>query len=203
MSKHRAPDRSDMLTDFVVGMSDGLSVPFAVTAGLAGAVVTNTTVIMGGVAGMLIGAIAMGVGGYFAGRGEIDQAPEDVARMEFGRDTQHAITREILKDNEVWSDIVADHNLYTADAGTARRSALNIALFYLLGGLIPVLPYFFLEDIKQGLLASSVLTLISLAGFGFFKAVVTGQNRWSTSFRSVFFGGAVATAAYFIGTLFQ
>lgn len=203
MQKDATPERGDMLTDIVVGMSDGFIVPLAVTAGLAGAMVQPKTIIMAGAASIVIGAIAMGIGSYYAGKGEHTHGEEEVHDMGFSEDARKTIAGGLDKDKQQLHELAAVHDLSLRDKAVAKRSALNVSLFYLLGGVIPVLPYCFPLTLRSGLLISWLVTMVFLFGFGYFKAAITGQEKWLGALRMVVMGGVAAIAAFFIGGIFR
>jgi len=218
---------SELVTDIVIGMSDGLTVPFALAAGLSGAVGSTAIVITAGFAEIVAGSIAMGLGGYLAGRTEADhyqselkreqyevnavpetekQEVRDVfANMGLSQDTQNIIAEEIAKDKEKWVDFMMKYELGLdkPDPKRATRSALNIGISYVVGGLVPLSPYFFVAHPIDGLLYSAVVTVICLFIFGFFKAKVTGQNAWIGAIKVTLIGSIAAAAAFFIARLFN
>lgn len=218
---------SDLITDIVIGMSDGLTVPFALAAGLSGAVGSTGIIITAGLAEVAAGSIAMGLGGYLAGKTEIDhynselkreqieveEVPEkekqevrDVfAEMGLSEETQHVIAEEMAKDKEKWVDFMMKYELGLdkPDPKRARNSAFNIGLSYIAGGLIPLSPYFFADTPIDGLKFSAAITVICLFIFGFFKAKFTGQNPWAGALRVTFIGSVAAAAAFFIASLFD
>jgi len=218
---------SDLVTDIVIGMSDGLTVPFALAAGLSGAVDSMAIIITAGLAEVAAGSIAMGLGGYLAGKTEIDhynaelireqmeieQVPEEekkevrdvFAGMGLSEETQHMIAEEMAKDKANWADFMMKYELglEKPDPKRARNSAMNIGISYVVGGLVPLSPYFFAATPYEGLKWSCVITVICLFVFGFFKAKVTGQNPWAGAVRVTVIGSVAATAAFFIAHLFN
>lgn len=218
---------SSLVTDIVIGMSDGLTVPFALAAGLSGAVGTTAIVITAGLAEIAAGSIAMGLGGYLAGKTEqdhynselqreqteVERIPEmekqevrDVfAEMGLSKESQNLIAEEIARDKEKWVDFMMKYELGLdkPDPKRARNSALNIGVSYIIGGLVPLSPYFFVAKPTDGLMASCIITVIALFIFGFFKAKVTGQNPWGGALRVTLIGSVAAAAAFFIAKLFS
>lgn len=208
-------------------MSDGLTVPFALAAGLSGAVSNNAIVITAGIAEIAAGSIAMGLGGYLAGRTEVEhynaelkreamevevvpekekQEVRDVfADMGLSKDTQDLIADEMAKDKEKWVDFMMkfELGLDKPDPRRARNSAFNIGMSYIVGGIIPLSPYFFTVVPKTGLMYSCVITVMCLFIFGFFKARVTGQNPWEGAIRVTLIGSVATAAAYYIAHLFS
>src|SRR6478609_3930668 len=177
---------SDFITDTVIGMSDGLTVPFALAAGLSGAVSSNLIVITAGIAEIVAGCIAMGLGGYLAGKteqehykSELKKEYDDVATVPekeiheikeifaaYGIDDegQALITNQLIKDKTKWVNFMMkfELGLEEPDANRARNSALTIGLAYLVGGLLPLTAYFFTSAPKQGLALSAIITTICL-----------------------------------------
>ena len=219
---------SDLVTDIVIGMSDGLTVPFALAAGLSGVHDIHTsTIITAGFAEIVAGSIAMGLGGYLAGKTEIDHYNSEQKREEWEVDnlpekekeevrlifadmgmseqTQRQVVDEMAKDRAKWVDFMMRYELglEKPDAKRARNSALNIGLSYIVGGLVPLSPYFFTPTPVDGLKWSAVITVLCLFVFGFFKAKVTGQNPWGGAVRVMLIGSVAATAAFFIARLFN
>ncbi len=218
---------SAWITDIVIGMSDGLTVPFALAAGLSGVVDSNAIILTAGLAEIAAGSIAMGLGGYLAGRTEIDhynaelsreyqevevvpekekQEVRDVfAEMGLSPETQNVIADEMAKDKDKWVDFMMkfELGLDKPDPKRARNSAFNIGMSYIVGGLIPLSPYFFTQHPIDGLKLSCVVTVICLFIFGFFKAKVTGQNPWTGAIRVTLIGSVAAGAAFFIASLFD
>lgn len=218
---------SGLLTDIVIGMSDGLTVPFALAAGLSGAVSSTAIILTAGIAEIAAGSIAMGLGGYLAGNTEADhynselkreyeevekvpdmekkEVKEIFAKIGLSAETQQNIVEEMAKDKEKWVGFMMKYELGLdkPDPKRARKSALNIGLSYIVGGLIPLSPYFFTPDPHTGLKWSCVLTVICLFIFGFFKSRITGQNPWLGGIRVTVIGALAAAAAFFVARLFR
>ncbi len=216
---------SDLITDVVIGMSDGLTVPFALAAGLSGAALGTGIILTAGLAEIAAGSIAMGLGGYLAGRTEHDhynselkreqqevevvpekekQEVRDVfAEMGLSKDTQDIIAEEMAKDKEKWVDFMMKYELGLdkPDPKRARNSALNIGISYIIGGLVPLSPYFFFDNPTEGLRWSAVITVICLFVFGFFKAKFTGQKPFVGGLRVMLIGSVAAAAAFFIARI--
>ena len=218
---------SDLVTDIVIGMSDGLTVPFALAAGLSGAVSSSHIIVIAGLAEVVAGSIAMGLGGYLAGKTEIDHYNSELSReryevehmpeeekrevqvifadMGMSEETQRQVVEEMAKDKEKWIDFMMRYELglEKPDAKRAARSAGNIGASYIVGGLVPLSPYFFATTPLDGLKWSCVITVLCLFTFGFFKARVTGQNPWGGAIRVMLIGSVAAAAAFFIARLFN
>ena len=218
---------SDLLTDIVIGMSDGLTVPFALAAGLSGAVDSTSVIVLAGVAEIAAGSIAMGLGGFLAGKTEQDHYNSEVKReywevdnlpekeeaevreffegLGLSKDVQDKATAELIKDKDRWVEFMMKHelNLDKPDPKRARKSAFNIGVSYVIGGLVPLSPYFFVSDSVQSLKISVVITLICLFIFGFFKSKITGVNPWTGGLKVMMIGAAAAAAAFGIARLIQ
>ncbi len=217
--------QSDLVKDIVIGLSDGLTVPFALAAGLSGAVHDNSIIITAGIAEIIAGSIAMGLGGYLAGRTEIEHYDSELKReydeirdfyekerqevkdifAEYGLSpaSQEIIIDELSKDHDKWVDFMMrfELGLDKPDAKRARNSALNIGGAYIVGGVIPLLGYIFTSEPNIGLIYSSVITIVCLLTFGFLKSRVTGQPPLAGALKTAAIGLLAATAAYGIAKL--
>ena len=218
---------SDFITDIVIGMSDGLTVPFALAAGLSGAVASSAIVTTAGIAEIVAGSIAMGLGGFLAGQteqehyeSELKREYEEVERVPerekeeirevfegYGLtpEAQEIVVEAISKDKDKWVDFMMrfELGLEKPNPNRARNSALTIGISYIVGGFVPLVPYFYVDDPKSGLIYSAEITLLALLVFGYFKSKVTDQNPWIGSLTVASIGAAAAAAAYFVATLFQ
>ena len=218
---------SDFLTDIVIGMSDGLTVPFALAAGLSGAIQSNTIVITAGIAEIVAGSIAMGLGGYLAGKTEQEHYQSELKReyeeVEFlpekekeevrlvfaqyglNEEMQHLIANEMAKDKDKWVDFMMKYELglEKPDNNRARNSAATIGVSYIVGGLIPLSAYFFTSTPYQGLMGSAILTVICLFIFGYFKSKITGQNPVWGAIKVTLTGITAAAAAFLIAKAFN
>lgn len=217
---------SDLLRDIVIGMSDGLTVPFALAAGLSGAVSSSSIIVIAGIAEIAAGSIAMGLGGYLAGKTEQDHYSSEVKReydevenkphleiaetKEFfaniglSPDLQEKATLEIAQDKDRWVDFMMKYELglEKPDPKRATKSALNIGVSYIVGGIIPLSPYFFISDSSEALKYSVVATLICLFIFGYFKSKITGVNALGGALRVMLIGAMAAAAAFGVAKLF-
>jgi VIT1/CCC1 family predicted Fe2+/Mn2+ transporter len=211
---------SETVRDIVIGMADGLTVPFALAAGLSGAVDAASIVITAGLAEVAAGAIAMGLGGYLAARTDaehyrseraqegaeivaIPSAEEaEVAAVFRGYGLDEATVRSavaaIRSDPVRWVDFMMRFELGLAepDPKRARTSAVTIALSYVFGGLIPLSPYFFAPDIGTALLASVGVTMCALFVFGYVKGRFTTTRPFRSAWQTVLVGGLAAAAAF-------
>jgi VIT1/CCC1 family predicted Fe2+/Mn2+ transporter len=218
---------SDLLRDVVIGMSDGLTVPFALAAGLSGAVDSTSIIIVAGIAEIAAGSIAMGLGGYLAGKTEQDHYASELKREYYEVDNlrhreieetkeffkniglseelQTKATEEIAKDKKQWVDFMMKYELglEKPDPRRATKSALNIGLSYVVGGLVPLSPYFFIDSPLQALSISLVITLLCLFVFGWFKSKITGMNPWWGALKVTLIGAAAAGAAFGVAKLIE
>jgi VIT1/CCC1 family predicted Fe2+/Mn2+ transporter len=213
---------SDVVRDVVIGMSDGLTVPFALAAGLSGAVESSGIIVTAGLAEVAAGAIAMGLGGYLAARTDAEHFASERAREE--RETQAmpdteaaevadvlrsygladdkvaAVVDSIRADKTRWVDFMMrfELGLEEPDPRRAGRSALTIALSYVAGGLVPLAPYFFVRPVHSALIASVVVTLLALLVFGYVKGRFTTAKPLRSAWQTAVVGGLAATAAFVI-----
>ena len=218
---------SDLLRDVVIGMSDGLTVPFALAAGLSGAVDNSNIIVIAGIAEIAAGSIAMGLGGYLAGKTEqdhyksevrreydeienlrhreIEETKEFFANIGLSPELQDKATEEIARDKDRWVDFMMKYELglEKPDPKRATKSALNIGLSYVAGGIIPLSPYFFIESSTEALKYSVIATLICLFIFGYFKSRITGVNAFWGAMRVTMIGAVAAAAAFAVAKLFE
>ena len=216
-----------MLTDIVIGMSDGLTVPFALAAGLSGAVDTTEIIVIAGIAEIAAGSIAMGLGGYLSGRTEQDhynselkreyyevdhlrhkemeETKEFFANLGLSEELQQQAAEEVSKDKDKWVQFMMKYELGLEKPHPKRalRSALNIGISYAVGGLIPLSPYFFTEEPLLALRYSLVITLLSLFIFGWLKSRITGVNPLGGAIRVTLIGAAAAAAAFGVARIFE
>ena len=166
---------SDTIRDIVIGMSDGLTVPFALAAGLSGAINSSHIVVTAGIAEIVAGSIAMGLGGFLAGRteadhyaaelkreyDEVDRVPEEEKKevmevfADFGLSValQQQVADEMAKDKHKWVDFMMRYELGLEEplANRATQSAITIGASYVVGGIIPLSPYFFTASSQMAL----------------------------------------------------
>jgi VIT1/CCC1 family predicted Fe2+/Mn2+ transporter len=216
---------SEKVRDFVIGMSDGLTVPFALAAGLSGAVDTTGIVITAGLAEIAAGSIAMGLGGYLAGQTEIEhydseekreheeiekfhdveirETKEIFAAYGLNEELQTRIAEEMSRDPKKWVDFMMrfELGLERPAKNRAQQSAFIIAMSYVIGGLIPLSAYFFTSSAKEGLFYSSIITFLCLIGFGLIKSKLTGQHLFKGAMRVTITGALAAAAAFAIAKL--
>ena len=214
-----------VVRDLVIGLSDGLTVPFALAAGLSGALSSTRLVVTAGIAEIVAGSISMGLGGYLAARTERDhywaelvreereteQVPEqeasEVAQVlkSYGLEPKEAapVVRALRADKPRWVGFMMrfELGLEKPDPSRMWKSALTIALAYALGGLIPLLPYMLTKTVKTGLLLSVAVTLAALFVFGYAKSRITGLRPLRGGLQTIIIGGIAAGAAFGIARL--
>jgi vacuolar iron transporter family protein len=218
---------SETVRDIVIGMSDGLTVPFALAAGLSGAVSSTNIIVTAGLAEVAAGAIAMGLGGYLAAQTdrehyvnerkrelrEVREIPHqeeaEVAEIfeEYGLgDKQIAVIIDRLReDPHKWVDFMMrfELGLEAPNPDRAVASALTISLSYIIGGLVPLIPYIFINNSVIALQVSAVVTSIALFGFGYIKGTFTGSKPLKSAVQTLLIGGVAATAAFGIAHMFH
>ncbi|MFN8210047.1 MAG: VIT1/CCC1 transporter family protein [Bacteroidales bacterium] len=216
---------SDLVKDVVIGMSDGLTVPFALAAGLSGAVSSNGIIITAGVAEIVAGSIAMGLGGFLAGKTESEHYQTELAReydevehlpereiqevkdvfKDYGISTvlQDQIAAELSQDKDKWVEFMMRFELgmERPDSRRATKSAMNIGISYIIGGIVPLSAYFFTSTPSEGLVFSTIITLLFLFGFGYIKTKLTGTKPFSGALKTVVTGILAAGAAFLIAKL--
>jgi VIT1/CCC1 family predicted Fe2+/Mn2+ transporter len=217
---------SDLIRDVAIGMSDGLTIPFALAAGLSGAFDKSSSIIIAGIVAVAVGSIAMGLGGYLAGKaeqvhyknettGEYDEVEspankENEATMDFfanldlSRELQEQAVQESEKDKERWAAFMKKYELGLdkPEPKQAAKTALIIWLSYIAGGIIPLSPYFFIAHSTEALEISVVATLVCLFVFGFFKSKMTGVKPIWGALKVTLIGAAAAAAAFGVAKLF-
>lgn len=218
---------SALVRDIVIGMSDGLTVPFALAAGLTGAAVSNGVIVTAGMAEIVAGSIAMGLGGYMAGKTEIEHYSSELRReyfeveqyperekqevrdvfAEYGlsETAQETIVEELAKDKDKWVNFMMRYELGLdkPDINRARKSALNIGVSYIIGGIVPLSTYFplFSTNAHDGFVYSCIITAICLFIFGYFKTKIIGQPPLNGAIKTLFIGALAAGSAYIIANL--
>jgi VIT1/CCC1 family predicted Fe2+/Mn2+ transporter len=216
---------SEFVRDIVIGMADGLTVPFALAAGLSGASTTTRIIVVAGLAEIAAGSIAMGLGGYLAAKNdaehyeselqreqrEVEEIPEEEAREVLDVFEAYGLTRQeatpivdtLRQRPKQWIDFMMrfELGLEPPDPKRALRSASTIAGAYIAGGLVPLAPYMLMENLYSALIASVIATLVALAIFGGIKGHYTGRPILPNAFRTVVIGGLAAAAAFGIARL--
>ncbi|MBV9573989.1 MAG: VIT1/CCC1 transporter family protein [Acidobacteriales bacterium] len=215
----------NFVRDVVIGMSDGLTVPFALAAGLSGALQNTRLIVIGGLAEIAAGSIAMGLGGYLAAQGDAEHFEQERAReerevIEIPDEEKAEITRvfqdygitpaqsgpvveALSQQPSAWVDFMMrfELGLEKPDPQRAVTSAATIAGAYIAGGLIPLSPYLVLASASQGLIVSAIVTLAALAVFGYLKGRFTGTGPLRSATQTVVIGGLAAAAAFALAKL--
>ena len=217
---------TETVRDAVIGMADGLTVPFALAAGLSAAVSDTSVIVTAGLAEIAAGAIAMGLGGYLAARTDAQHFNSELKRedweIENKRDFELREVRDIFagyglsgaaldnvvssiaSDRKRWIDFMMrfELGLEPPDPKRAPISAATIAVFYLIGGLIPLLPYMLITTLSDALRVSILTTGVALLIFGAVKGHFTGLNRLVSGLQTLLVGGLAAGAAFWLAHLF-
>jgi VIT1/CCC1 family predicted Fe2+/Mn2+ transporter len=218
-------DSPASVRDMVIGLSDGLTVPFALAAGLAGAVSSSRLVVLAGLSEIAAGAIAMGLGGYLAARGDAEHFDAERTREEFevvhrpadeaaeiyeifagygvSHDDATPILRSLQANPRAYVDFMMrfELGLETPVPGRAWRSALTIAASYVVGGSIPLAPYLMAHTVPEALRLSVIITLIALFVFGALKGRALGTPVLRSAIQTTLIGGTAAGAAFALASL--
>jgi VIT1/CCC1 family predicted Fe2+/Mn2+ transporter len=233
---HRASSRehvethftaSEVIRDIVIGMADGLTVPFALAAGLSGAIDRNSIIITAGLAEIAAGSIAMGLGGYLAAKGDAEHYNSEREREELEVRTVPDIEAEEVRDvfrkygmreeqitpivnamrerPDAWIDFMMrfELGLEKPDPRRALRSAATIAISYICGGMVPLSPYFLCDTSHLAFKYSVGVTLVALTIFGYVKGKFSGTHPLRGALQTVVVGGLAAAAAYALARLFS
>ena len=211
---------SAVVRDVVIGMSDGLTVPFALAAGLSGAVASSGIVVTAGLAEIAAGSIAMGLGGFLAAQSEAEHYASERAREErevreipeleqrevehilrpygLSRGSTETIARALARRPKRWVDFMMrfELGLEKPDPRRGARSAITIGGSYAIGGLVPLLPYMLMTGAASALVVSVVFTLAALLIFGYVKGRFTGGPAFRSAVQSLLIGGVAAAAAF-------
>lgn len=210
----------EVVRDIVIGMSDGLTVPFALAAGLSGAVSSTNIIITAGMAEIAAGSIAMGLGGYLAAKSDAEHYASERVREQtevvekpvqekkevmdvlqsYGLTVEESmpIVEALSQRPEAWIDFMMrfELGLEKPDPRRALKSALTIAGAYIAGGFIPLGPYIPISNVRIALLLSAIVTIIALTVFGYIKGHFTGTSPIRSAIQTVLIGGIAATAAF-------
>jgi VIT1/CCC1 family predicted Fe2+/Mn2+ transporter len=217
-------ESTETVRDVVIGLSDGLTVPFALAAGLSG-IAASHIVVVAGLAEIAAGSIAMGLGGYLAARGDVEHYASELAREKnevihrahdeeeeiyeifekysVSREAATPVLQALKKNHSAWVDFMMRFELGLEEpaANRAHRSALTIAFSYVAGGFVPLLPYMFVSDSATALKLSVIITLFALAIFGAIKGKLVGTGWFRSALQTTLIGGAAASAAYLLARL--
>jgi len=215
----------DAVRDVIIGMSDGLTVPFALAAGISGAIAASHLVVTAGIAELAAGGISMGLGGYLAARSDVEHYESEQRReYEETEEVPEEERREIetifasygisgaplaqlvatvTSDRKRWVDFMMrfELGLEKPDPRKAPLSAARIGGSYVLGGLIPLLPYMMLPTTQAGLVWSAIVTFVALILFGVVKGRFTGVSLWTSAVQTSLIGAIAATVAFMLARL--
>lgn len=217
---------SDIVKDIVIGMSDGLTVPFALAAGLSGAVAGTGIVVTAGLAEIAAGSISMGLGGFLAARSEVEHYISERKREQcelqtrladeeqeiidifnsyhIAQETSRPVVEALKKNPEIMVDFMMkfELGLEEPDPKRALKSAATIAGAYAASGIVPLFPYMIVSSSHDALRLSVVITLLALFFFGYCKGQFIGDKPWRSALQTTLIGGIAAGAAYFLAQLF-
>jgi len=212
----------DVVRDVVIGMADGLTVPFALAAGISGALTSSHIVVTAGFAEIAAGSIAMGLGGYLAEKSNaehfyseqkreeveivqnVDAERSEIVEIFQGYGISEEECRPVLaaleRDPVQWRDFMMRFELGLEKPNPKRafQSAITIALSYAVGGIVPLAPYILMADSRKALAVSAIVTLFALAVFGFVKGHFTGVSKAKSSIQTALVGSVAAAVAYWI-----
>jgi vacuolar iron transporter family protein len=218
---------SALVRDVVIGMADGLTVPFALAAGLSGTSAPTTLVVTAGLAEIAAGSIAMGLGGYLAARSDAEHYASERRREEvevvnlpevereevahvfreygLGEAEIDPILQAFQNNHPAWVDFMMrfELGLEEPDPRRALTSAMTIAGAYIAGGMIPLAPYMVVSQNSQGLILSTIVTLAALLVFGYVKGHFTGTQPARSALQTTLIGGLAAAAAFLIARVFS
>lgn len=217
---------TEIIRDIIIGMSDGLTVPFALSAGLTGAIESNSLIIAAGMAEIAAGSIAMGLGGYLAAKNDMEhyiseekrefREIEKIPEMEkkeiidifnhYGISVEECkpVVEALSKNKNQWVNFMMRFELGLEKPNPKRAitSGGTIAGSYIVGGIIPLVSYFMFENINTSLMWSAVITSVALLLFGYFKGKIVSANPIKSAVRTFLIGGLAATVAYLLAKLF-
>ncbi len=215
----------EVVRDIVIGMSDGLTVPFALAAGLSGAISSTSIIVTAGLAEIVAGSIAMGLGGYLAGKSDVehydseykrevyeidkmlehekDEVLEILENYGLTKDESTPIVESLATRPKDFADFMMrfELGLEKPEPKRALQSGLTIGGAYAFGGLIPLIPYILLNEAHQALLWSVGVTVIALFVFGYIKGKFTGAKPLKSALQTCFIGSVAAGAAFLIAKL--
>jgi len=220
MDTRSASGRSAFVRDIIIGMSDGITVPFALTAGISGVVSGNAVILIAGISEICAGSISMGLGGFLSARTEIDryyaQQRDEYRQVKEGREgekqevrdalasyglsqqAQNMVADELSGNEEQWVQFMMRNELglEAPDDKRAAKSAFNIGASYIIGGLIPLTGYMATDSPRYGLILSSAITLAVLLVFGYLKSRFTREKAIRGALKTALIGVAAAGAAF-------
>lgn len=212
--------KSPFLRDIVIGMSDGLIIPFVIAAGLTVIYPDGNNILIVGLITITIGALIMGLGAHYSGKAEqqlyivedenallhrhteFSESKEFFANIGLSEEIQEEALEEIAEDKKRWQDFTQRYELDYKKQGAIRTTAFTIAISYAIAGLIPLLPYLFIENAKDAFQYSAIITIICLLVFGYTKSFITQTIPIWGAFRLAGIGTVAAAGAIFIAKIF-
>ncbi|XP_010277787.1 PREDICTED: vacuolar iron transporter 1-like [Nelumbo nucifera] len=217
----------EIVRDAIIGISDGLTVPFALAAGLSGANVSSSVILTAGLAEVAAGAISMGLGGFLAAKTEADHYARELQRekdeiitVPYREATEVAdilanyglepdeyapVVNALRKKPQAWLDFMMkfELGLEKPEPRRAWESALTIAIAYALGGLVPLIPYMFIRVAQKAVVMSVVVTIIALIIFGYGKGYFTGNKPFRSALETAVIGAIASAAAFGMAKVVQ
>jgi len=211
-----------LVRDIIIGMSDGLTVPFALAAGISGAVHSAHIIVIAGLAEIAAGSISMGLGGYLAGKSDVehydserrieereiaevpqvekDEVNQILRAYGMPEEESRQIVTTLCQHPEAWVDFMMrfELGLEQPDPRQALISGLTIGGAYVVGGFIPLAPYMLASTVKEGFYISVLVTLCALAVFGGIRGYYTGVSPFRSAWQTLLIGGLAAGAAYLL-----
>jgi VIT1/CCC1 family predicted Fe2+/Mn2+ transporter len=215
-----------VVREAILGLSDGITVPFAIAAGLVSASTDATIIIAAVLSEIVAGSISMGLGEYLAMNTEAEHYARERKREEsetenkpevekqevadifqkFGLSEEESerVTASLSTRKKDWVDFMMrfELGLLEPDKRQALKGGVTIALAYALGGLIPLSPYIFLShDVALAFKVSIAVTVCTFVIFGYIRGRLVASNPWKGVFQTVLIGSIAATAAFLIAKL--
>jgi VIT1/CCC1 family predicted Fe2+/Mn2+ transporter len=214
----------EIVRDVVIGMADGLTVPFALAAGLSGAVATTNIIVTAGFAEIVAGSIAMGLGGYLAGKSDIEHYDSEYEREMYEIDKMlqhekdevieilenyglteeesHPIVESLAQRPKDFADFMMrfELGLEKPDPKRAFQSGAYIGGAYIVGGLIPLAPYILTGDVRGALMWSVAVTVVALFVFGYVKGTFTGAKPLKSAIQTCLIGSIAAGTAFLVAS---
>lgn len=210
-------------TDTVIGISDGLIIPFAIISGLSVIAADKVIIVQGGIAVIVVGAFVMGLGGYFAAKSrresfaqktteeevatkkdELDKTLHLFKQLDLDQDMQDQAAEVIENDSNEWKAYLMKHqvDLEINDTSKLPKTALVIGLSYAIGGMIPLLPYLYFTNTADAFVWSCSTTLLALVMVGFIKSKINKEPLIWGTFRLMLLGGVAAAVAFAVAKIF-
>ncbi|MFZ0995953.1 MAG: VIT1/CCC1 transporter family protein [Candidatus Dormiibacterota bacterium] len=216
------------IREVVFGVQDGLLTTLGLTTGVAtataGAAVSHTTILIAGLVGALAGMISMGTGAYLATtasrdlkhsaihkeRGELQSKPEEeldemaaiLADRGVPLEAATELSKSMARYPQLWEETHIEKELGISSQlrDTPVRDGFLMAGTFLLGAMLPIIPYIFIRGLPA-VIAALAISAVGLTGVGVIKAWVTGQRLWVGGGQVLLVGTGAALAGYLFGVL--